>query len=125
MAIHLPREVWACIMSFNNQSRVVENLTKSMNASNEFADVAIDNLERASRVNESLFFQLRKLRRKYETLKRRNRMLMLNLQQERQYRMERTSEPVPIIANGETSTESDEYSSDSTIIEIDNDEIDV
>lgn len=122
-SIHFPREVWACIMAFNNQSRRVDNLERSLKASNEFGDVVVDNLERSQRVNETLFFQLRKMRRKYNSLKRRNRILILTIQNERSLRLD----GIPMIARAEDSLDSGSSSdSDSTIIEVDdNEEINV
>lgn len=121
--IYFPREVWACIMSYNNQSRKVLELERSVNASNEFADVVVDNLERSQRVNETLFFQLRRLRRKYNSLKRRNRVLLLTIQNERSLRID----GIPMVARAEDSSDSGSSTdSDSTIIEInDNEEINV
>ena len=121
--IHFPREVWACIMSYNNQSRQIESLQRSLNASNEFGDVVIDNLERSQRINETLYFQLRKLRRKYNSIKRKNRVLIMTIQNERALRID----GVPMIARAEDSMESGTSDSDSdTIIEIsDNEEVNV
>lgn len=121
-SIHFPREVWACIMSFNNQSRRVANLERSLLASNEFGDVVVDNLERSQRVNETLFFQLRKMRRKYNSLKRRNRILLMTIQNERSLRID----GIPMVLTAQDSLDSGSSDSDSTIIEIsDNEEINV
>lgn len=122
-SIHFPREVWALVMSFNNQTRRVQELERSVTASNEFADLVVDNLERSQRVNETLYFQLRKMRRKYNSLKRRNRVLLLTIQNERSLRID----GLPMIARAEDSMDSGSSTdSDSTIIEIDdNEEINV
>jgi hypothetical protein len=108
--IHLPREVWACIMSYNNQSRQIKNLQKSLEASNEFGDIVTENLDRATRIQETLFFQLRRLQGRLTRLRRRNQVLMATIQRER---------GAPMIATAYDSLESSD--TDSEIIDVTSD----
>lgn len=92
-----------------------------MRAANEFADVVLNNLDKTQRVNETLFFQLRKLRRKYNSLKRKNRTLTFTIQNERALRLD----GIPMLARAEESSSGTSSDSD-TIIEIsDNEDVNI
>lgn len=105
--IHFPREVWACIMSFNNMERRIQSLQNSLQASNEFGDIVVENLERSTRIQETLYFQLRRLQGRLTRLKRRNQVLMATIQRER---------GAPMIATAYDSLESS--SDDETVIDL-------
>lgn len=111
--LHIPREVWAVIMSYNNMHHENLRLRRRLDDTNEFADTVLNNLDRSQRVNETLFFQLRRLQGRITRLKRQNQVILATLQRER------GATYVPPIATAYDSVESS--SDESTIIDLTDD----